>query len=182
MLVVGGRVLWVLTACVVVLARVSRDVWETAALDAGGVPDHWIPQTALLVAFVFAVFFPALVLPVGSLRAARERSSQLQLSTVLGRRKISLDRASAMRLLVPGRGSTLDVLVIRSGWRVVIVTSTGSTSPAWSLAPSLRRLWRDTARGGSRFAAWARGCLVVALWGCGALVIIGLVGGAAGVL
>ncbi|GAA2167716.1 hypothetical protein GCM10009826_46010 [Humibacillus xanthopallidus] len=144
-------------------------------------PDHWIPQTALLVAFVFALFFPALVLPVGSLPAARERDCRLELPTVMGRRTMNLERASASRLLIPGRGSTLDVLVIRSGWRVVIVTATGS-GPSSSLAPCLRTLWRDTVRNGSRVSAWARGCLVIALWSVGALVVMGLVGDAAGVL
>lgn len=182
LLVLGGRILWGLTAAVVVLARVFRGSWRSAAPDAGGVPDHWIPQTALLIGFVFGLCFPGLVLPVGSLRSARERGSELDLPTVLGQRTINLAGASSSRLLIPGRGSTLDVLVIRSGWRVLVVTSSGTSSPAWSSAPCLRRLWQDKARRGSRIAAWAWGYLTLALLSAMAFVAGALVGVAAGVL
>ena len=169
-------------AAMVLLARLSRASWESAATDDGGVPSHWVPQTTLLVAFVFALFAPSVLLPVGSLRAARERGSRLEIQTVLGRRGLDLDNARATRVLIPGRGQNLDVLVVRDvRWRVAIVTSAGGASPDWSSAPLLRDLWRLTSQRGSRAAAWVRGWVALILWGCSALLLVGLLVAAAGI-
>lgn len=180
--VVGGRVLLAATAAMVLLARASQASWEKVSTDAGGVPSHWVPETTLVIAFVFALFAPALFLPVGSLGAARERGHRLEVQTVLGVRGLDLEGVRATRVLVPGRGHNLDVLVVRDAqWRVVIVTSPGSSSPEWSSTPRLRELWRGTSQRGSRAAAWLRGWVALMLWGCCALLLIGLVGGVAGI-
>ena len=123
-----------------------------------------------------------LFLPVGSLGAARERGRRLEIQAVLGVRRLDLEGVRATRMLVPGRGHNLDVLVVLDArWRVVIVTSPGSSSPEWSSTPRLRELWRGTSQRGSRAAAWVRGWVALILWSCSALLLIGLVGAIAGI-
>ena len=181
-LVVGGRVLLVVAATMVVLARTSRASWQSAPADVAGVPDHWIPQLTLLTAFVLGLFAPALLLPVGSLSAVREHGGIIEVPTVLGWRTVPLEPVAARRVVVPGRGTALDVLMVRSRWRLAFVTSSGSSKPRWESTPRLRRLWRETSRRESRAKPRIMGWVVMVLWSGSALLVMSLFGGLAGVL
>ncbi len=179
--VMGGRALLMVTAAAVLFARLSRSTWLTTPVDAG-VPDHWIPHSTLGVAFVFGLFAPVLLLPVGALSRAREDGSCLTVPTVLGRRTADLNEVHATHVLVPGRGEGLDLMVLRDRWRVVVVASPGRSSPRWSDAPMLRELWRSTSRQSSRAAARGTGWLVIVVWAISALVLFTIVGVFAGIL
>ena len=165
LLIVVGRLLVAATPIAVVGCRATRATWIAAPPDAGGVPDHWIPQTTLGLAISFSFAAPMLLLPWGSWATASGDDTGLTVMTVLGTRRLSAPFRTTRHIALPGRGWGLLLTVLRDDRRRRRVIISGSGR--WD---------GDAAPAGGSVLGW----LLVALWPVGVLVLLTILGTAAG--
>lgn len=183
-LLLAGRALLVVAPVSVVVARLSRGSWAEVPLDAG-LPDHPVPQLTMLIAFVFALVVPLLLLPVGSVWLVTVADGALTVPTVLGRRTVRVDSARLSAWWVPGRGwdSWFYVLRDRRGRWVIVGHSTLRLLPG-EYRSAMTRLGGGAA--GARLALghgpplrlthragiYAAGLGLVIVWGVSTLLLI----------
>ena len=120
-LLLGGRVLPVLTVAAVLWSRVTRDGWATASLDEAGFSTAWAPNLACGLSLALGFALPFILLPVGSSALAARQADRLTVATVLGRRTVDLATARAWRARLPGQGGGTQLVVLRSrtGWAIL---------------------------------------------------------------
>lgn len=147
-----GRVLLVAAPVIGVFCFQLRDEWRLAPVDADGFSTHWLPNLTTVAAFVWSLFLPALLLPVGSDALATETESEIKVVTVLGGRRVRLPVRRVRRLHLPGRGWGLDLAVVTGSNRRTRVLA---TSEAWGTdAVAGRLLRRSPRRARQSVAGW----------------------------
>jgi len=105
-LIWGGRVLVISCPLTVVGCRLTRAIWVASPIQAGGVPNHWIPNTTLIIAFVWALLLPFLVLPIAPMPLLLIDQGEVIGPTVLGTRRVHLAQLKPVRSWYsPGRGT-----------------------------------------------------------------------------
>lgn len=131
-LLLAGRALLIIAPVLVALARWTRGSWAGAPVDAGGLPDHVVPQLTMVVVFVWALVVPLLVLPVGSVWLASVSDGVMTVPTVLGTRRVRMDSVRVRAWWVPGRGSDSWFYLLRDGrgGSVIVGHSTVRRLPA----------------------------------------------------
>lgn len=80
-LLVGGRLLPVVTVAAVAWSRLTRDSWAGAPLDDAGFSTAWQPNLAMALCVVLGFALPFVVLPVGSSALATGKGDRLSLES-----------------------------------------------------------------------------------------------------
>ena len=176
-LLVGGRVLPVITIAAVGFSRLTHASWARAGLDGQGFTTAWQPNLAFALSFVMGFAIPFVVLPVASSSLVTREADMLTVSTVLGRRRIDLASATAWRAWLPGQGGDTQVVLLRSrtGWAAVLA------SESW--VPRTQALLVDALdRPGVRpgWSLYLRGWLLMLLWVAAVIVCVVIGGSIAG--
>ncbi len=122
-LLLGGRVLSLVTIAVVARSHVTQDEWRTAPLDDAGFTTAGLPTASVVLLFCLGMALPFIIFPVGSTALATRDGTRLTVRAVLGRRTADLSAARLRTAIIPGRGPDTYMASVRSGWRWAIVAA-----------------------------------------------------------
>ena len=138
-----GRATLALVPLMWVTAYLTRPIWMNAPI-VDGLPDHPLATTFFVLSLTIGAFTPFLVLPVGlAAHTTIDPPGVLTVATVLGRRRLELDRLSRIGALTvwSQSGPYQHYLFLRAGrfrWVLVLL------GPSPHLAGPLRDLIAST--------------------------------------
>lgn len=133
----AGRLLLLGTPILGVACYLYRETWNLSPVDSAGFSTHWLPNATIGAALLWSLLLPALVLPVASDVLATQEPTGIFISTVLGRRRITLPLSSVRRARLPGEGYGMGLVAIRGANRRLGILA---TSEAWGPGPVARAI------------------------------------------
>lgn len=148
--IVAGRLLVGVTIASILICRVTRATWAGLPRDDSGMVLHPIPQTMMAIALVVGFVWCFLLLPVGPVELVCEREGQIRVATVLGRRTVRRPFSAVSWLWLPSRVDGSGAVVLRSGWRWVVVTASGNKANAAARLEAVAGIDRAESDGSSR--------------------------------
>ena len=158
----GGRALPIVAIATAVASRVTASSWRSAPVDDSRFTTALLPNVAFAAVFVTSLAVPLILLPVASSALARHAGNLLTAPTVLGRRTVNLSGVRLWRATLPGRGWGMQLVVLRSRPRHLLILTTsefwlmGNLDVPGTGAPlsDRRRAWSLAARGRVLLVLW----------------------------
>lgn len=143
--IAAGRILLVGAPLLVGILWLIPIAWSTTSSG----PSFWVPEFALLVAVLWLILLPAMLLPVTPVTLVEVSEGKLTGQTVLGRRSIDLDAAwIVLSVPLPSKftSSTLHLVRGHRSWMLVDVSGltdlSGDEPPETIFAAARKRKLR----------------------------------------